>query len=102
MKYFLIKYQLVPDAETDWSNVVSTFVAEIEGDPELKHAMSYRSFKGTNGEYYHLATAVDETAAAILNQRDFFERYTATVEKASGGSVEVTLLELVAETNLRL
>jgi hypothetical protein len=48
--------------------------------------------------YYHLATTADDTAAKELGQRDFFKHYTEATKRASGGTVEVVPLDMIAET----
>jgi hypothetical protein len=53
-------------------------------------------------DYYHLATVLDDRAPADLNEADFFKHYTAASETASGGTLEVLPLDVIAETTLRL
>ena len=71
-------------------------------DPDLQRKISYRVMKarGTS-DYYHLATAVDDEAAKLLQSKEFFARYTAQNRIVSGGETEDLPLEIIAETSYR-
>ena len=47
---------------------------------------------------FRSATTADDTAAKDLGQRDFFKHYTEATKRASGGTVEVVPLDVIAET----
>jgi hypothetical protein len=100
MKQFLITYRFSEGSETDWHQEVKRFIEALDNDPELQGRITYRCMKSTKGpEYYHLAIPVDEEAVKLLGEKDYFKHYTEQTEIVSGGSVHVTPLEVVAETN---
>ncbi len=100
MKQFLIKYRLTNGTEAQWHEDVARFIAELDNDPGLKGKISYRCMKAKkDAAYYHLATAVDESAIHALQEREFFKRYTEKTKLVSGGTVEVLPLEIIAETS---
>jgi hypothetical protein len=100
MKYILITYRFEEGIEADWQQEIKRFIMALQNDPELKDKITYRCLKSMKGpEYYHLATVVDDAAAKLLNQRDFFKHYTEQNEHISGGTVQVTPLDLIAATD---
>lgn len=100
MKHFLISYSFSEGTEADWHQEIDRFIAALDSDPELKDRITYQVFKSLEGpEYYHLASPTDEEAAKILGERDFFKNYTQQNRLISGGTLEVTAIELVAETS---
>ncbi len=102
MKHFLISYRLSTGPESRWHEEIERFIAALQSDPELGGRISYRCFKSAVGpEYYHLAKPVDENAARLLGERDFFSRYTDLMDVASAGSVTVLPLESIAQTKRR-
>jgi hypothetical protein len=99
MKQFLIKYRLQNATPEAWHKDVADFIAAIDSDPALRGKITYRCMKNRDGsDYYHLATAADDTAVKALQQSGFFSRYTEKTKQAAGGTVEVLPLEIVAET----
>lgn len=71
----------------------------LDADPATHGRIGYTCLKRAGGdEYYHLATAADDDAVAALQSRDFFTRYTELTEGCAVGEVDVTPLELIAET----
>jgi len=105
MKYFLIRYHFA-NASTDgskdeWHAEIARFISALENDPATAGKISYRAMRTTDGDYYHLAAATDDTAQKALGECDFFERYTQKAEVAGGGNVVVEPLEIVAETTFR-
>jgi hypothetical protein len=99
MKYSLIKYRFQNGSEEAWHSDIAEFIAALDGDPALQGKISYRCMKSRNGpEYFHLAAAADDQAVKMLQERAFFARYKEKTRLASGGSVEVLPLEIVAET----
>lgn len=55
-------------------------------------------YRRTNGTYFHIATAADDAAVKALQQREFFKRYTDQTKLVANGDVQVSPLEIVAET----
>ena len=101
MKRFLIRYNfsLDDDSVDAWHVHVATFIAEIEKDPALQGRLSYRCLKVRGGkEYLHLAEPADDEAIEVLQGREYFKRYTEETKRVSGGTVEVSPLEAIAET----
>jgi hypothetical protein len=99
MKYFLIKYQFKNGAPEAWRQHIADFISALENDPELRGRISYRCMKEKDGaRYYHLAATSDDQAAGVLQSRDFFKRYNEETRRVAGGEVEVTPLEVIAET----
>jgi len=101
MKPFLIRYKFDPasGSEEEWHRKVAAFISALETDPELKGRISYRCMKVRDGrDYYHLAEPLDEEAPKLLQQRDWFKRYTEETKRVGGGTVEVLPLEVIAET----
>jgi hypothetical protein len=102
MNHFLIKYTFANGSEEEWHREIDRFIAALDNDPALSGKVAYRSLKHKGGpDYYHLAAAVDEDAARVLGERDFFSRYTERSDAVSGGTVTVLPLELIAETTFR-
>jgi len=99
MKYFMIKYQFTNGTPEEWHREVGTFIAALDGDPELKGNIGYRVMKNRDdSSYFHLAAAADEQAVKVLQSRDFFKHYTEKTRQVAGGEVTVTPIELIAET----
>ena len=101
MKPFLIRYKFDPASgpAEDWHRQVAAFISALETDPELKGRINYRCMKVRDGrDYYHLAEPLDDDAPKLLQQRDWFKRYTDETKRAGGGTVEVLPLEVIAET----
>ena len=101
MKYNLIKYHFTNGSQDEWRREVERFVAAINDDPALRGKIAYRAMRTPEGDYYHIAASVDDSATKELVHRDFFEAYTQKVEHASAGSVEVLPLEVIAETDFK-
>jgi hypothetical protein len=101
MKSFLIKYHFETGSKEDWHESIRQFIAAIENDPELSGKISYRAMKTPSDDYYHLATALDQSTVEALGRADFFDRYTQTTDRVSGGGVEVIPIEVIAETAYR-
>jgi|SRR5271168_403979 len=100
MKYVLIKYHFKGGSEKRWHEDIANFVSALDNDPDLRGKISYRSLKNSKGlDYYHLAIVADDETVKILNNKDFFSRYTEETKRAAGGEVEVLPLELIAETS---
>jgi hypothetical protein len=49
-------------------------------------------------DYFHIATAADDAAVKALQSRDFFKRYDEPTRRVAIGDVQVSPLEIVAET----
>lgn len=99
MKHFLIKYHFTNGSPDEWHQEITRFIAALESDPALSGRISYRCMKARDGgDYYHLATAVDDRAPDELGVRAFFEHYTKASAAAAGGTLEVVPLEIIAET----
>ncbi len=99
MKRFLIKYRFSAGTREDWHAEIVGFIRALDGDPALKGRISYRCMRVRDSDdYYHLATTADDTAAKELAQRDLFKHYTEETKHASGGTVEVLPLDVIAET----
>jgi hypothetical protein len=99
MKHFLIRYRLTSGTEADWHQTVARFIAALDDDPELRQRISYRCMKIRDDQaYYHLAAAADEHAIKILQQREYFKRYTEATNHAGGGDVVVSPLDVIAES----
>ncbi|HEY0614766.1 MAG TPA: hypothetical protein VGC96_09005 [Candidatus Elarobacter sp.] len=102
MKQFLITYRVKDGMEEQRRDEIAAFIAAIDADPSLRGKLSYRCMKaGGQPEYYHIATAADEAAVKDLQSRDFFSRYTEQTERCADGEVDVSPLELIAETAAR-
>lgn len=99
MKQFLIRYRHTEGSTEDWHREIGTFIASIESDPALKGKIGYRCLKARDGaDYFHIATVYEEAGQQALQSRDFFKHYTAQTRRISGGQVDVTPLETVAQT----
>ena len=99
MKYFLISYRLEQGMEERRREEIATFIAAIDGDPELRGRVSYACLKVRDGDqYFHLATVADAAAQQTLQSRAFFQRYTAATEAVAVGEVDVTPLDFIAQT----
>jgi quinol monooxygenase YgiN len=102
MKLFLIKYQFKNGTPEAWHKQVGEFIAQLDSDPDLKGKLSYRVMREKEGPgYYHLATPADEQTVKVLQQKDFFKRYSEATKTVGGGEVQVLPLEVVAETVYR-
>ncbi len=101
MKHFLITYRLKDGMEDQRHQEIGAFIAALDADPALRGKITYRCLKRAGGpEYYHLAAAADEAAIQALQSREFFSRYTAQTERSAEGEVDVTPLEMIAETSV--
>jgi hypothetical protein len=103
MKHFLIKYRFKDGSPEAWRDEIERFIAAVEADPSLNGRIAYRCMKADNGsgEYYHLAATADDEAANALQSRDFFKRYSENMKRASGGTLEVLPMAIIAETSAR-
>ena len=99
MKNFLIKYRFTNGTEAEWHQAIVRFISALADDPDLKGRISYRCMKIQDDQaYYHLAAAADDQAITVLQQRDYFKRYTAATKHVAGGDVVVSPLVVIAET----
>ncbi|MGE5150334.1 MAG: hypothetical protein ACM3II_09465 [Rhodospirillaceae bacterium] len=99
MKQFLIRYRHTEGTTEDWHREIGRFIAAIDADPALKGKIGYRCLKARDGaDYFHIATVREDSGQKALQERDFFKHYTAETRRISGGTVEVTPLETVAQT----
>ena len=99
MKHFLIKYRLRHGSAEDWHRQIAEFVSALDTDPDLKGRITYRVLKPVGGdEYYHLATAMDDEAVAILQAKDVFKRHNERTRLAAGEDVRGVPLEIIVET----
>lgn len=103
VKHFLIKYRFNDGSPEAWRERIERFTAAVEADGALNGRIAYRCMKADNGsgEYYHLAAAADDEALKALQSRDFFKAYTEEMKLASGGTVEVVPLAIIADTQAR-
>ena len=96
MKHFLITYRLKDGMEDQRHRDIGTFIGALDADPDLLGKVSYLTMRRGGGrEYLHVAAA----AVKLLGSREFFVRYTAQTEETAEGEVEVTPLEIIAETS---
>ncbi len=99
MKNFLIKYRLTNGTEREWHQAIARFISALDDDPDLKGKISYRCMKIRDDKaYYHLAAAADDRVIKVLQQREYFKRYTEATKHVAGGDVVVSPLEIIAET----
>jgi hypothetical protein len=102
MKHFLIRYRFTNGTETEWHQAIARFISALDDDPDLKWKISYRCMKmRDDSAYYHLAAAADDQAIKLLQQREYFKRYTEATKHVAGGDVVVSPLEIIAETTHR-
>jgi hypothetical protein len=102
MKHFLIKYVFKNGTREAWHAEIARFISALENDPKLKGRIAYRCMKVRDSDdYYHVAAAVDDRAPGDLGEADFFKHYTDASDAASGGTLEVLPLEIIAETTFR-
>jgi hypothetical protein len=101
MKRFLITYTRRPETGSpeDWHQQIVAFIASLDADPLLRGRINYSCMKKRDGlDYVHLAEVLDDDAGQALQQRAFFQSYSAAVRHTAGGVVEATPLDLIAET----
>ena len=99
MKHFIIKYQFKSGTPEAWHEEIGRFIRAINDDPELRGRLSYRCMKNRDdGNYFHLASVVDDRTQKTLQSRDFFKHYTEMTRKVAGGEVTVTPIELIDQT----
>ena len=102
MKHFLIRYQFKEGSAEAWHRQIAQFISALDNDPDLKGRVAYRCMKIRDGaDYFHMAAATDEKAIAALQSKDWFKRYTEETKLVAGGAVEVSPLEIIAETAFR-
>jgi hypothetical protein len=100
MKHFMIKYQFKNGTTEEWHREIARFIAALDNDAELKGKIIYRCMKNRDdASYSHLASAADDAAVKVLQQREFFKHYTEKTRQVAGGDVTVTPIELIAETS---
>jgi len=101
VKRFLIRYKFDPASGSveSWHREVRAFISALENDPDLKGRIRYHCMKVRDGQdYFHLAEPFDDEAPKLLQQREWFKRYTDETKRVGGGTVEVLPLETIAET----
>jgi hypothetical protein len=99
MKHFMIEYKLTNATAEAWHADIAAFIAALDGDPDLIGRILYRvTKKKDSNSYYHFAAAADEHAVKVLQQKEFFKRYTERTREVAGGEVTVTPYEIIAET----
>jgi hypothetical protein len=99
MKQFLIRYRHIEGTTEDWHGEIGRFISAIDADPALRGKIGYRCLKARDGaDYFHIATVHEDSGQKALQERAFFKHYTAQTRRISGGTVEVTPLETVAQT----
>ena len=99
MKSFLIRYRFANGTEPEWHQAIARFISALDDDPDLQGKISYRCMKVRDDQaYYHLATAADDQVIKVLQQREYFKRYTEATTHVAGGDVVVSPLEIIAET----
>lgn len=99
MKHFAIKYRFQNGSQEEWHQHIASFISALNSDPVLKDKISYRCMRyKASSEYVHLASAADDETIRTLQSREFFQRYTEQTKLVAGGSVEVSPLEIIAET----
>jgi hypothetical protein len=100
MKHFMIKYKFAHGTPEEWHREIARFIAALDNDPELKGRIIYRCMKNRDdSSYFHLASAADDAAVKVLQQREFFKHYTEKTREVAGGDVVVTPIEWIAETS---
>jgi hypothetical protein len=99
MKQFLIKYRRQNGTQQDWHREIGKFIAALDADPALRGKIGYRCLKARDGsDYFHIATVFEESGQAALQTKEWFKSYQQATRTASGGTLEVIPLEMVAET----
>jgi len=99
MKHFLIRYRFTNGTEAEWHQAIAQFISALDDDPDLGGKISYRCMKiRDDSAYYHLAAAADDQAIKVLQQREYFKRYTEATKRVAGGDVVVSPLEIIAES----
>ena len=99
MKYFLITYTFQEGSEEAWQTQIESFISNLKNDEEVGNKVTYRCLKSLkSSEYFHLATVADDATAEQLGKKEFFQKYTEQIELVSKGSVKVTPLALLCET----
>ena len=101
MKRFVIQYRQEAGTPDAWHQEIGRFIAALEADPELAGRISYRCLRmGQGPAYMHLVAAEDDVPN-LLQTRPWFKHYTEETRRVGGGKVEVTPIEIVAETKAR-
>ena len=99
MKQFLIRYRRGNSTEAQWHQDIQQFIGAVESDPELAGRSGYRCMKvKDSSDYFHSATAADDAAVKLLQGREFFQRYNEKTRLVANGEVQVSPLEIIAET----
>ncbi|MGA2551859.1 MAG: hypothetical protein ABSF50_17060 [Burkholderiaceae bacterium] len=99
MKSFLITYERLGGSVEQWHERIHEFIKGIDSDAELSGRISYLCLRSKDGNrYWHVAQALDENAAADLQRKDFFKRYSESMRAIADGHVDVVPLEIVART----
>lgn len=99
MNHFLIKYRLTNGTAEAWHEEVARFISALDNDLDLKGKIRYRCMKSRDdARYWHFAGAVDAQAIKTLQERDYFKAYSERTRLVAGGEVEVSPLEIIAET----
>jgi hypothetical protein len=100
MKYFLIRYRFQDGAREDWHREIAAFIAALNADPDVAGRITYRCMRRRDtDEYFHVAGTADDQAAKVLQSRAWFKHYTEETKRASGGTVEVVPLDVIAQTD---
>src|SRR5437868_1728934 len=100
MSRSMIRYEFANGSEAEWHAEIARFIEALDTDPTIGGRVAYRVTRIRNGAAYtHLAAATDDDAVKALQASPFFKRYQeATRRVAKDGKVEVSAIELIAET----
>ena len=104
MKHSMIRYEFANGSEAEWHAEIARFIAELDHDPIIAGRIAYRVTRVRNGTAYtHLTAATDDDAVKALQGSAFFKRYQeATRRVAKDGKVDVTGIEVIAETKRKV
>jgi hypothetical protein len=104
MKYSIIRYEFANGSEAEWHAEIARFIAELDHDPIIAGRIAYRVTRSRDGNIYtHLTAATDDEAVKALQKSAFFKHYQeATRRVAKDGKVDVTGVDVIAETKRKV
>jgi hypothetical protein len=104
MKRSIIRYEFANGSEAEWHADIARFIAELDNDPIIAGRIAYRVTRLRNEPIYtHLTAATDDDAIKALQASAFFKKYQeATRRVAKDGKVEVSPIEVIAETKRKI
>ena len=85
--------------ETAWEAAISGFISAIDADEELGGRFNYRVHKAREGKRrIHWGWWDKPETVQLLQSRDYFKQFAATLKELAGDTLETTPVQFHAGT----